>query len=204
MVMRARLSKQLTEYLVDPLTHPISGILFKHAVHFSIRQGLTLRMTPLASGTKLDVDIPGTPVAKNEKSRYYSLSIREKLGFQNVHADFLNLYMTPIITSEPSVDALFISSEYVTFLFQITVSDCHPINFRGLDTVINKLPAKAQKDIRIVFVTPAQGPSGEEYWGIQGVQSIDAPHNADADKFKQFEGIPQYVWRLDMNTVQWT
>jgi hypothetical protein len=56
-------------------------------------------------------------VGKNEKSRYYSLAIREELGSQKVHADCLNLYMTPISKSEPSIDALFISSAYTTFLF---------------------------------------------------------------------------------------
>ena len=198
MVMQARFSKKLTEYLADPDTHDIASILFEHAAHFSIRKGLTLSMTRLPSGPKLDIYIPGTPVAKKEKSHYYSLSIREKPGSQNVHADFLNLYMTPILKSEPSVHALFISPEYITFLFQMTVSPRHPINFRGLDMIINKLPAKAQKDIRIVFITPAQGPLGEEF---KAVQSIVHPHNADTEKVKRFERLPQYVCQMDMNTI---
>ncbi len=203
-VLKARFSEKLMEDLAYPDTHSIAGSLFKHAAHFSIRKGLTLSMTPLPSGTKLDVYIPGTPVTvAKEKSRYYSLSIREKPRSQNVHADFLNLYMTPISKSQPSVDAVFISPEYITFLFQMTVSPHHPIDFRGLDTVINKLPAKAQKDIRIVFITPAQVPLGEEFKGIQTVQSIVHPHNADTEKIKKFEGLPQYVCQLDTNTIGW-
>ncbi|KAF8349752.1 hypothetical protein F5887DRAFT_398287 [Amanita rubescens] len=161
-VMQAQLSKKLTEYLDDPDTHDIASSLFEHAAHFSIRKCLTLSMTRLPSGPKLDIYIPGAPVAK-EKSRYYSSSMREKPGSQNVHADF---HMALILKSEPSVHALFISPEYITFLFQMTVSPRHPINFRGLDMVINKLPAKAKKDIRIVFIT-----LGEEFKGIQSPPS---------------------------------
>ena len=117
------------EYLTDPDSHTKAGTLFEHAAHHSIRKGLTLSMTCLSSGVKLEADIPGTPAEKNEKSRYYSLAIWEKPGSQNVHEDYLNLYMTPILKNEPSIDALFISPAYTTLLFQITVSHNHPINF---------------------------------------------------------------------------
>src|SRR6266481_2784858 len=56
--------------------------------------------------------------------------------------------MTPLIKTEPSIDALFISSGYTTYLFQMTVSDHHSIEFQGLDAVVSKLPARAGKDIR--------------------------------------------------------
>jgi len=200
-VMQAQLSKKLTEYLDDPDTHDIASSLF--AAHFSIRKGLTLSMTRLPSGPKLDIYIPGTPVAKKEKSRYYSLSIRANSRSQAVHSDFLDLYMTPKSKIEPSIDALFISSEYITYLFQMTVSRHHPINFQGLDTVFRALPAKAQKDVRFVFIIPAKGPSGEEYQGIQTVQSIDTPQNAKADKVEKFKQLPQYVCRLDTNKIGW-
>ncbi|KAM6503866.1 hypothetical protein JOM56_000809 [Amanita muscaria] len=200
---KARFLEKLMEYLNDPTAHSPAGVLFEQAAHYSIRKGLTLTIAPLPSGTTLDVSIPGIPVEKNEKSRYYSLSIREKSGSRNVHPDFLDLYMTPKSKIEPSIDALFISSKCITYLFQMTVSPRHPINFRGLDTVFKHLPATAQKDVRFVFIIPAKGPSGEEYEGIRTVQSIDTPQNADADRVKKFKQLPQYVCRLDMDKIGW-
>ncbi|KAF8807200.1 hypothetical protein BYT27DRAFT_6558586 [Phlegmacium glaucopus] len=198
---KARFSDTLMKYLADPNAHGPGSILFEQAMHYSIRKGLTLTMASLLSGTTLDVSIP--PVEKNGKSRYYSLSIWEKSGSPNVHPDFLDLYMTPISKIKPSIDALFISSKYITYLFQMTVSSHHPLNFRGLDTVFNQLPAKAQKDVRFVFIIPAKGPSGEDHQGIQTVQKIDTPQNADVQKVKKFKGLPQYVCRLDMNKIGW-
>jgi hypothetical protein len=191
----ARVSDKVMEYLADPNGHTPAGILFEQDAHFSIRKGLTLSMTPLSSGAQLDVSIPAAK--ESEKCRYYSLSIREKRGSRNVHPDFLDLYMTPMSKIEPSVDAVFISSEYITYLFQMTVSQRHLIDYRGLDSVFKQLPARAQKDVRFVFVTPVKDPSGGAFRGIRTVQSIDTPQNADSDIVKRFEELPQYVCRLD-------
>jgi hypothetical protein len=160
-------------------------------------------MAPLPSGMTLDVSIPGIPIEKNEKSRHYSLSIQEKSGSRNVHPDFLDLYMTPTSKIAPSIDALFISSKNITYLFQMTVSHHHPINFRGLDMVFKQLPATARKDVRFVFIIPAKGPDGKAYEGIRTVQSIDIPQNPNADRVKQFKQLPQYVCRLDINKIEW-
>ena len=200
---KARFLDKLMEYLGDPNTHGLAGILFEQATHYSIRKGLTLTIARLPSGGTLDVSIPGIPVEKSEKSRYYSLSIRETKGSRKVHPDFLDLYMTPKSKIEPSIDALFISSENITYLFQMTVSPRHPINFGGLDTVFNQLPATAQDDVRIVFIIPAKGPSGEVYEGIRTVQRIDAPPKANADTVEKYKQFPQYVCRLDMNKIGW-
>ena len=170
---QAQVPQKLLEYLADPMTHGLAGTLFEQAAHYSIRQGLTLVMGPLPSGETLNVEIPCIPVGKNEKSRYYSLSIREKPGSRQVHPDFLDLYMTPKSKSEPSIDALFISSENVTYLFQMTVSSSHPINFQGFDAVFKQLPAAAQRDVRFVFIVPAKGSRRGQYQGIRTVQSID-------------------------------
>ena len=200
---KARFPDKLMEYLADPNTHGPAGVLFEQAAHYSIRKGLELAITPLPSGTTLDVSISGIPVEKNEKSRYHSLSIWEKSGSQNVHPSFLDLYMTPKSKIEPSIDALFISSKNITYLFQMTVCPRHPINFRGLDTVFNQLPAKAQEDVRIVFIIPANGPSREEYEGIRTVQNIDHPWDANVDRVKKFKQLPQYVCQLDMKKIRW-
>ncbi|KIM82692.1 hypothetical protein PILCRDRAFT_88384 [Piloderma croceum F 1598] len=104
--------------------------------------------------------------------------------------NFLGLYMVPIAESEPSIDALFISSAYTTLLFQMTVSDRHPVSFQGVDKIVNNLPAKARKDICIVFVIPARGSSGEAFRGIQSIQPIDTPQLADNSKVKEFTGFP--------------
>jgi hypothetical protein len=200
---KTRFSDRLMEYLADPNAHGPAGILFEQAAHYSIRKGITLTIASLPSGTTLDVSIPGIPVEKNEKSRYYFLSIREKSGSQKVHPDFLDLYMTPKSKIEPSIDALFISSKNITYLFQMTVSSRHPINFRGLDMVFNRLPAAARKDVRFVFIIPAKGPSGEEYEGIRTVQSIDTPQKAKKETVERFQQFPQYVCRLDMNKIGW-
>jgi hypothetical protein len=197
---KARLSETLVQCLADPDARAKASNLFEQAANFSIRKGITLNMTSLSSGTNLQVDIPVTPDGKDEKSRYYSLAIRETSGSQKVHPDFLDLYLTPILKTERSIDALFISSAYTTYLFQMTVSRSHPINFRVLDYVVSNLPAKAQKDIRFVFITPDQGPWGEEP-GIQSTQSIETPLNADKDKVKKFKGFPQYVCRLDIDAA---
>jgi len=167
MVTKARLSETLVQYLADPDAHTKAGILFEQAAHVSIRKGLTLSMTSLSSGTKLQVCLPVTPVGMDEKSCYYSLAIQEISGSQWVHSDFLDLYLTLISKTEGSIDALFISPAYTTYLFQMTVSRRHPINFRGLDEVVRKLPAKAQKYIHFVFIIPARGPLGEEFGGIR-------------------------------------
>ena len=163
MVAMARLSETLVQYLADPDAHSKASILFEHAAHFTIRRGLTLTMAPLSSDSKTAVAIPIPAVGDNAKSRYYVLNIRKESGSQQVHANFLDLYMTPMSKSEPSIDALFISPTYTTFLFQMTVSERHPISFQGLDKVVSNLPAKAQKDIRFVFIIPARGVSGEVF-----------------------------------------
>jgi hypothetical protein len=200
MVTQARLSETLLRHLADPDTRSAAGILFEHAAHFSIRKGRTLRLTPLfLLGWTRYISIPAMPVGKHEKSLYHSLAVREKSGCQNVHPDFLNLYMTPISKTERSIDALIISPKYTTYLFQMTVGLRHPINFRGLDEIVRNLPAKAQKDIRFVFIIPARGPLGEEFRGIQSAQGIDFPQKADEVKVKMFEGFPQYVCQLDVD-----
>ena len=201
-VTKAQLSETLVQYLADPEAHDKAGILFEHAAHFCIRKGLTLNMTSLSSGTKLQVCLPATPVEKNEQSRYYCLAIREAPGSQKVHPDFLDLYLTPMSKTERSIDALFISSEYTTFLFQMTVSRWHPINFRRLDKAIRYLPAKAQKDIHFVFIIPTRGTSGEDFRGIRSTQSIDTPHNANEDQIERFKGFPQYVCPVDIDAAR--
>jgi len=200
MVTMARLSETLVQYLADPDAHSKAAILFEHAAHFALRKGLTLTMTSLSdSKTKVRMSVPR--VGKNENSRYYSLAIREEPGSQKVHADFLNLYMTPISKTEPSIDALFISSAYTTFLFQMTVSDRHSISFRGLNKVVSNLPAKARKNICIVFVIPARDASGKKFRGIRSTQCIDTPQLVAKDKvkFEEFKGFSQYVCPLDID-----
>jgi hypothetical protein len=200
-VTRARLSETLLDQLADPYSHGKAGCLFEHAAHFVIRRGLTLAIAPLSSDSKTEDSIPVPTVGDNEKSRYFFLDIREKSGSQKVHKDCLGLYMTPISKSEASIDALFISQAYTTYLFQMTVSKHHPIKFQGLDTVVSKLPAKAQKDIRFVFVIPARGVSGEAYQGIESTQSIAAPQGANMAKCEQFQRFPQYVCQLDIDAA---
>jgi hypothetical protein len=205
LVTAARLSETLVQYLADPDARSKAGILFEHAAHFVIRKAITLNMIPLSAGTRrklnmgkeVDVTIPA--VGNNQKSRYYSLDIQECPGSQKVHPDFLSLYMTPVIKTEPSIDALFISSGYITYLFQMTVSDRHPIKFRGLDAVVSKLPARAGKDIRIVFIIPARDASGGAFQGIRSTQPIDSPQGADLAKVERFENFPQFVCRLDLD-----
>ena len=203
MLTAAQLSDQLMKYLANPYTHGAASTVFEQGAHYSIRKGLTLTMARLPFGTTLGVSIPGIAVEKNEKSRYYSLSVREKQGSQNVHPDFLDLYMTPKSKTKTSIDALFISSEYITYLFQMTVSRRHSISFQGLDAVFDKLPARAQQDVRFIFIIPAKGPLGEEYEGIRKVQRIDTPQSADAERVKKYERLPQYVCRLDMKKIGW-
>ena len=69
-------------------------------------------------GKKVDMAIPAVGNNDNWRSHYYSLDIRESPGSQNVHPDFLDLYMTPIIKTEPSIDGLCISSGYTTYLIK--------------------------------------------------------------------------------------
>jgi hypothetical protein len=204
LVTAARLSETLVQYLADPDARSKAGILFEHAAHFAIRKATTLSMICLSDaprmlnmGKKVDVTIP--TVGNNEKSHYYSLDIRESPGSQNVHPDFLGLYMTPVIKTEPSIHSLFISSGYTTYLFQMTASDRHSIEFRGLNSVVSKLPARAGKDIRIVFITPARDVSGGAFQGIQSTQPIDSPQGADSAKVERFEKFPQFVCRLDLD-----
>ena len=203
-ITQAQVSEQLLNYLANPDTHTMAGNLFEHAAHFFIRKGLRLSMTPLSSGQHLQIDVPP---AEKQESRYYSLSIRNGPRSQSVHPAFHNLYMTPILKIEPSIDALFVASApnlNATFLFQMIVSDHHPISFWGLDKVFKSLPGGSQEQIYFVFVIPAFGRSGEEFRGIRSRQSIDTPQDADPGKVKRFEEIPQYVCKLDMSALRWT
>jgi hypothetical protein len=207
LVTAAWLSETLVQYLADPDARSKAGILFEHAAHFAIHKATTLSMIRLSAGTrrkldmgqKVDVTIPA--VGNNEKSRYFSLDIRESPGSQHVHQNSLDLYMTPVIKTEASIDALFISSRYTTYLFQMTVSDHHSIKFRGLDAVVSKLPARARKDICIVFITPARDAWGGAFQGIRSTQPIDSPQGADDAKVEQFEKFPQFVCRLDLDVA---
>jgi hypothetical protein len=205
LVAAERLSETLAQHLADLDARSKAGILFEHAAHFAIRQPVMLNMFRLSASTrrkldmgkKVDMTIPA--VGNNEKSRYYSLDIQESPDSQNVHPDFLGLYTTPVIKTEPSIDALFISSGYTIYLFQMTVSDSHSIKFRGLDAVLSKLPARAGKDIRIVFITPARDASGRAFQGIRSTQPINSPQGADPAKVERFENFSQFVCRLDFD-----
>lgn len=199
---RAQLSETPVQYLADPNARGKAGVLFKHtahAAHAAIRKGRTLNIIPLSSDPTVDEFIQIPPVGNDGSSRYYSLAILDKKASQNVHADFLNLYMTPISTTEESIASLFISPEHTTFLFQMTVGEKHDIKFRGLDKVVSSLPAKARKDIRFVFVIPDPAEFGVRFQGIGSIQTIDTSQGADTNKIEQFKGIPQYVCRLKLD-----
>lgn len=89
----------------------------------------------------------------------------------------------------------------LTFLFQMTVSKHHPISFQGLDKVVSNLPAKTQKDIRFMFIIPTRGVLGEVLQGIRSTQSIVTPQHVDKAKVEKFEGFPQYVCMVDIDTA---
>jgi hypothetical protein len=201
---KVQLSETLVDYLADPDARGKGGTLFEHAAHSVIRKGCKLMMTLLSpqSGKEEVVGVFVPAVQDHDKSRYFSLAIREESGSQNVHPNFLDLYMTPTSKNEPSIDALFISNEYITFLFQMTVSNHHPVKFQGLDRVVSQLPARAQKEIRIVFITPTKPrvALGREFRGIQSTQAIAIPQGAaDPGKVAKFNLFPQYVCQLDID-----
>jgi hypothetical protein len=103
-----QLSKTLIQFLSDPVANGKADTLFEHPAHFVIRKGLTLTMIPLAPDATAMFSITLPCVVDNDRNRYYSMAIHAAAGSPEVHPYFLYLYMTPIMKTEPSIDALFI------------------------------------------------------------------------------------------------
>jgi hypothetical protein len=124
---------------------------------------------------------------------------RKSLVRKKVHADFLNLCMTPISKTEPSIDALFISSAYTTtLLVQMTVSDCILSVFEASTRLSSVTFQQKRGEISRLLYRP-ETHRGRRSEGIQSTQRIDTPQLADKVKVEDFTGFSQYVCRLDID-----
>lgn len=188
-----QLSDSLTRCLADPDSRGKASALYKQGAHWIFRQGGTFKLQALTKKRKSKT-ITLSPTGDTMLRFYYTLNIHEAPNSQSVHPTFLDLYMTPVAKTEESIDSLWISHQHVTFLFQMTVSDRHSVKFRGLDAVFSRLPAKAKREVCIVFVKPTEDGSQNRF----KEQSIDISQYADADKVTQFEHFPQYICWLDI------
>ena len=65
----------------------------------------------------------------------------------------MNIYFKPVAANLPSIDGFLVSREHnMPILFQITVSDTHPVKSHGINAVWEAIPANAKKDGRLLFV----------------------------------------------------
>jgi hypothetical protein len=190
-----KVSESITQALEKPDARGHAGTLFEQAVHRKFRAGIRFqprRMT--VNGPNLEIDILKTD---NEADGYfYNLSVRAAKGSRKVNDKYLNRYMVPISKTKESVDSVWISKA-VTVFFQMCVSPRHPMKLHGILEILAQLPAEAQKDVRIVFVLPANDEPTKDFKS----QKIERPAGLPNSKVATAEAVdryPQYVHYVDL------
>jgi len=185
-------SESISALLLDPDARGYSGKLFEQAVHHKFRRGRVFDPEGItANSAPFRVMISN--IDEEADGYFYTLSVLAGKGSQKVADKYLGQYMIPVLKTQESIDSVWLSEE-VTVLFQITVSGNHPLKFRGIIKLLDPLPAKAKKDVRIVFVVPA----GDKSTANFKQQNITCPIGTPDAEVEVLRRYPQYVHYVDL------
>jgi len=191
-----KISELIMGLLRNPDARGYGGKFFQQAVHRKFRAGFSFQPTPLTeNASNLSIDI--LKVDEEADGYFYTLSVRAKSRSRDVHAQYLRRYLIPVSKTQESVDAVWLSVHSTAFL-QITVSPDHPLKLLGITALTDELPANVKKNIYIVYVVPYGDKSTEHF----KQQKIISPAGMDSNIVKEVEKYPQYVYYLDLNSVQ--
>jgi len=188
-----KLSEDLSRFLRNPETRSHAGKLFEPAAHRTLEKGMKIKPTALTPGAPpliLDIHKANPDVDR----LFYTLSVRAAHGSQKVHAIYFNQYLLPMSKTQESLDAVVIT-EHFTALLQMTVSARHDIKLNGILDLLKDLPAKARKNLRIVFMVPSDDKGTQSF----KCQAITYPQGASEKDIALVTRIPQYVYRLPLN-----
>jgi hypothetical protein len=183
-----KICDSIDSVLRNPNTRSWGDKLFERAVHRAFRKGF--KFEPEA----MDDDAPSLLVqikkAESEAGGHlHTLSKR-------VGEEFLNQYLIPLSSTAETIDSLDIL-ENVTVLFQMTVSQSHSLNLKGITELTNELPAFAKKRICIVFVVPDHDTTRKPYKR----QNIVIPRGVPKHVSDPVVAYKQYVYYFPMDKL---
>ena len=157
---RHRLISFISGAVGNPLLSSIRGGLFEAHAHLRLCSGETFK-TRLLSG-------PGPGSGNDETSAYFGrLPTRDVSHVNDISPGY---YCRPVAKNFESIDSLIAPNK----LFQITVSDKHPIKHNGLEKLKDKLASSGE--IRLYFVVPSDRYSSfqrQNYVNIDGMGVFD-------------------------------
>jgi hypothetical protein len=164
-------------------------------VHRAFREGITFEA--LAMDDKVPALSLQINKAKGEAHGYFhTLSVRAGPGSCKVAEDVLHQYLIPLSSTAETIDAVYIS-ENVTVLIQITISEPHDLNLKGILELIDELPYNAKRRICILFVVPQHETTTSNYKR----QAIVFPPGTTKDVVTRVVGYNQYVYYFPMNQI---
>ena len=104
--------------------------------------------------------------------------------------------MVAILKTKESVDSVWISNSCTVF-FQATVSPEHVTKVHGIIELLAQLPANARKDVRIVFILPANDERTKNFKCQKINRSIGLP-NSKVNTAEEVDKFPQYVHYVNL------
>lgn len=202
------------------------GSMFEQAAHFSIRRGLTLKLTSLSLDTNPEME----PAIREEwgklvlffghsgKARFQSMA--DSVFEIGVIYRFLNLYMIPIPSQKPNPPSIHYLSPHWQAQhtrrtsFRWLYPKIIPSAFEGSTRfsitsrlkhrkILSGMNLNRMINTNFVFIIPDKGSFGEKFQEVRSTLKISIPQHADTSKVVMFEGFPQYVCRLDVCLWWW-
>ncbi|KAA8892588.1 hypothetical protein FN846DRAFT_915174 [Sphaerosporella brunnea] len=177
-------------------TKGTAGWVFEMRIHSILQEGGSFSCSPLDSAA------PGRPpssplricLRKGDKTftsaEGLGQLVRLKANARSVKPELCNIYLQPKKCNFTSRDSLAICrgpNNHITKIvfFQITVSQNHAVKAKGLDNVLEHLPADAKKEAPvIVFIVPASELTGFKRQKIDLGGSVINKH--PAEKWHQY------------------
>jgi hypothetical protein len=166
-VKASRQAKALFDWsLGGARTKGTAGWVFEMRIHPILQEGGSFRYSPL------DAAAPGLPpssalsICLKQGGKTFTSGeglrqlVRLSPNSTDVKPALCNIYLQPEKCNFQSIDSLAICSDpnnHITkiIFFQITVSRNHSVKAKGLDDVLQHLPAEAKKEVPvIVFIVP--------------------------------------------------
>ena len=158
---RHRLISFISGAVGNPLLSSIRGGLFEAHAHQRLCSGETFKTRLLSDPG------PGSGDDETDDAYFGPLATRDVSHVNDISPGY---YCRPVAKNFESIDSLIAPNK----LFQITVSDKHPIKHNGLEKLKDKLDSSGE--IRLYFVVPSDRYSSfqrQNYVNIDGMAVFD-------------------------------
>jgi hypothetical protein len=182
----SREAKNLYDWsLGTAMTKGTAGWVFEMRIHPILQEGVSFSCSPLDSAA------PGLRICLEKGEKTFTSAeglgqlVRLKPNARHVKPALCNIYLQPEKCNFTSIDSLAIcrgSKNHITKIvfFQITVSQTHAVKAKGLDNVLEHLPADAKKEAPvIVFIVPESELTGFKRQTIDLGGSVINKHPAE-------------------------